>query len=99
MVLSRMPRLIPLFSILCVMPTAGAMAANLAAHKAYYTLEAKRLGPEEHLQDQKIEVEEGDKRDQGIGGGKHSEKLGEKSRAVDATDQTVRPRDQCCSLR
>ncbi len=49
MFLSRTIRLIPLFSICFVMCGAGAEAATLAAHRAYYTLDAKRMDPESGL--------------------------------------------------
>ncbi len=51
MIHSRMTRLIPLFSV-CVAALAGnAAAATLAAHKAYYTLEVKRIDKSAGLSD------------------------------------------------
>jgi hypothetical protein len=43
MIHSRMTRLIPLFSVCMVVANSGTYAASLAAHRAYYTLEAKRM--------------------------------------------------------
>jgi EipB-like len=49
MIHSRMTRLIPLFSICTMVASSGTFAANLAAHRAYYTLEAKRVDKDSGL--------------------------------------------------
>jgi hypothetical protein len=46
---SRMTRLIPLFSVCMMAASSGSIAASLAAHRAYYTLEAKRMDKESGL--------------------------------------------------
>lgn len=49
MIHSRMTRLIPLFSVCMMVASSGTFAASLAAHRAYYTLEAKRVDKESGL--------------------------------------------------
>jgi hypothetical protein len=49
MIHSRMTRLIPLFSACLMVASSGTFAATLAAHRAYYSLEVKRIDKESGL--------------------------------------------------